>query len=388
MVEKVTADDTFEHPVAPPVPTTRERPGTGTPHTQEKQPGGGPTTEQRPTDGGGPQGEKKPTDNGGGPGQDKTDCDEIQRKINALLDALEAAHDSNLDHAKKATQAFRGRPSSKTYDGYGHWITSAKITEAVVEGENEAGKWLVDIALFAAGGWGGISAISKGSSIARSTQTGMSVMRIGESGAATMSRWHEVPAVASKLDKWLGTGIRGAKDATEVYGKIATKVLEKLGDAAAPYAGKGGSAAAKTIDKMNKEWWQGGVGFLESAIRGKVMDGLGNWMKEAASAADVERAKADYADFTAEGAAANADAAAAIGIEAAIKDLMKEAAEKNCTVPAIPNWSFFTFDLGQFGVGMFEGEKGPSLHSNDLEGTRSTSWDLFKPQSNPVSLPF
>ncbi len=288
-------------------------------------------------------------------------CAGIKERQDALLAQLQGLHAQNRDATQRALRAFFGDPASATADGYAHWFTQAAVTSAVVEANNALGKTLIDVALFAMGGWGGL----------------------GELGAPA--------SFVAKADKLFGTGLRGSTDAVDVLGKIAIKVLEKAGDAVAGYkAGKIGSTAAKTIDKWQdpKKWFQAPLSGLESVLRGSILDALGDWAKAGATSADLARATAAYADFYAAAMVANAAAAAALEVEQQLQALNAEARAKGCPEAAIPDYIFHTFDPAQFGEGASVGEGGPTMHSYAIESGQERDWDLFASVGSPGGLPF
>ena len=285
------------------------------------------------------------------------DCSELEAKINYLLGLLKAAHDSNVKHAKAAADAFWGDPNSPYYGGYMHWFSQAKVTEAVVDSQNAVGKALIDTALFAMGGWGGFG---------------------GKFGQAA--------------DALLGSGVRGAKTVGEVYYKIAQKIVGKIADEAlGGKAGTMGTAAWKTADKMNWEGksvepeklLQGSMSGLESILRGSIIDGIGNWMKEGAMSADLERAKTAYADFVTNANLANVDAAVGDQIKKDLEELMEEAKLQNCPTPQIPKYDYYTFDLQPFGMGAFKGQQAPVMRLQRAEGS-GPQWDMFGRNSSPL----
>jgi len=285
------------------------------------------------------------------------DCSELLAKINYLLGLLKAAHDSNAKHAKAAADAFWGDPSSPYYGGYKHWFTQAKVTEAVVDSQNAVGKALIDTALFAMGGWGGFG---------------------GKFGEAA--------------DVLLGSGVRGAKTVGEVYYKIAQKVVGKIADEAlGGKAGTMGTAAWKTADKMNWEGksvdpeklLQGSMSGLESILRGSIIDGIGNWMKEGAMSGDLERAKTAYADFVTNANLANVDTAVGEEIKKELEELMAEAKLQNCPTPQIPQYDYYTFDIQPFGTGAFKGQQAPTMRLQRTGGS-GPQWDMFERNSSPL----
>jgi hypothetical protein len=331
--------------------------------------GGGTTTGGGPTTGGGttPGGQPRTPGTMSGPGgpttQERPDpCKDLNEQADALLKQLEALHTQNREQTQRALRAFFGDPKSATASGYAHSFTQAKVTEAVVDSNNAVGKTLIDVGLFAIGGWQGL----------------------GELGA---------PAKFTKVaNKLFGSGIAGAESVAEAYGKIAVKVLEKAGDAAGYKAGKAGSSVAKTIEKLQSEhpekWIQGPLGFVESAVRGAVLDALGNWMKSGAMSGDLNAAQAAYADFFAAAVAANVSAAAGLQAHQDLQDLNAKLRAANCPEVPIPDHVFYTFKPTQFGEGAFRGQTGPGMHSHSLESGIDRDWDLFGSVNDTRSLPF
>lgn len=277
----------------------------------------------------------------------KKDCTELEKEMQYLLGMLEAICNSNHTHAKNALTAFGGDPNSKFAGGYAHWLQQAKVTQAVVRANNALGKTMIDVALFAVGGWGGL---------------------LGKESLA---------------GKYLGTGISGAKDAADAWGKVAMKIVEKVGDEAAGYkAGKIGSAIGKTLDHPD-EWYKGLGGVLESVIRGGIIDALGNWAEEGATSADLQRALNAYTEFTTNANLANLDAATYTKTMEKLKELMKQAELEGCPMPTIDKCPLHTFDLGKFGVGAFQGEKGPEMNRDSGDGSPTQHWDLFASHPGP-----
>lgn len=334
--------------------------------------GGGSTTGGRttsgglvdpmPQGGGGQLGGPKTTTRDGNP--QTTDggdpCKDLTDRAQALLKALQSAHDENRAAMQRALNAFFGPKSSKYNEGYAHSFSMAKITEAVVDAQNATGKALIDVALFAAGGWGGIA--GKGS-----TAAGI-----------------------------LGEGIAGAKSAADAWGKIGIKVASKVADAyIGDKAGTMGAGAYKFVDKAIGEHgedatkaFQGPAGAIESIVRGKIIDALGDWMKDGATSGDLSRAKAAYADFVAAAASANTTSGAADALKDQIDDINKQLRERNCPEVTIPYYVFYSFDILQFGQGMREGEKGPTMHAKDLVSGGDRTSDLFAKVKDTGSLPF
>lgn len=284
----------------------------------------------------------------------KDPCKDLTDKANELLKQLEALHQQNRDAMQRALRAFFGDPKSRTYGGYAHSLTSSKITEAVVDANNATGKTLIDVALFAAGGWGGIA--GKGSTAAN----------------------------------LLGEGIASSASAAEAWSKVALKVLSKAGDAMGGKAGTLGTTAAKTIDKWDdpNKWLQAPLGGVESLVRGAVIDALGNWMKKGAMNEDVARAQAAYAEFCGAAAVANTTASAAEQVHQQLKDVNAQLRAQGCPEVPIPDYVFYTFSLTQFGEGLFQGQTGPHMHSKAIESGVERDWDLFANTADPSGLPF
>jgi hypothetical protein len=111
-------------------------------------------------------------------------------------------------------------------------------------------------------------------------------------------------------------------------------------------------------------------------------------MKEGAMAGDLQRALDEYADYTAAAAFANSNAAAALVIEAEIKELVKEGKTLGAAIDPIPDHSFYTFTLGKFGEGAFRGEGGPTMTMHTLTSGAHDRWDLFATVKDQGSLPF
>lgn len=309
--------------------------------------------------GGGKPGGPQTTDGGGGPQTvDRGDpCKDLTEKAQQLLKALQSAHDENRAAMQRGLGAFFGPKSSQYNEGYAHYLSMAKITEAVVDANNATGKALIDVALFAAGGWGGIA---------------------GEGSAAAGI---------------FGRGIQGAKSAADAWGKIGIKVASKVADSyIGDKAGTMGAAAKKFYDGATgddpSKAFQGPAGAIESIVRGQIIDALGNWMKDGATSGDLSRAQAAYADFVAAAAVANTTEGAAHGLKDQLDDINKQLRERSCPEVAIPDYVFYTFDLTQFGNGMFRGEKGPTMHAKNLVSGGDRTTDLFAKVNDTGSLPF
>ncbi len=341
--------------------------GGGVPRTQERPHGGVPPTTGRPlvdpTGGGTPP----PTQPGGGVPQTqerKDPCKDLTAKAQELLQQLQSAHDANRAAMQRALNAFYGARSNPNNDGYAHWLSSSEITKAVVDANNATGKMLIDVALFAAGGWGGIA---------------------GEGSAAA---------------DIFGTGLSGAKSAADAWGKIGIKVAGKVADAyIGDKAGTLGSAAYKSIDKAIGDHgddatkvFQGPAGAIESIVRGKVLDALGDWMKDGATSGDLSRAQAAYADFCAAAAVCNTTEGAGRSLKQQIDDVNGQLRAQNCPEVTIPDYVFYTFDITQFGTGMYEGQAGPTMHAKNLVSGGDRATDLFAQaadvQSGKDRLPF
>ncbi|MSQ37295.1 MAG: hypothetical protein EXR61_03140 [Chloroflexi bacterium] len=146
----------------------------------------------------GPNGQAHgPGTTGGGNGAPHTlesPCNELCERAERLLQQLEGLHAQNRYQTQRALRAFYGDPRSKAAGGYAHWFTQAKVTEAVVDANNAVGKTLIDVGLFALGGWGGIGKMASAA---------------GKVG---------------KLEKVFGTGLAGAESVLDAYGKVALKV--------------------------------------------------------------------------------------------------------------------------------------------------------------------
>lgn len=336
--------------------------------------GGGPTTtggsttsgglvDPMPQGGGGggrPGGPQIAT--GGGPQTvERGDpCKDLTDKAQELLKALQSAHDENRAAMQRALNGFYGPKSSEYNEGYAHYLSMAKITEAVVDANNATGKALIDVALFAAGGWGGLA--GKGS-----TTAGL-----------------------------FGEGLAGAKTTADAWGKIGIKVAGKIADAyIGDKAGTMGSGAYKFIEKATgpeghdaTKAFQGPAGAIESIVRGAVIDALGNWMKDGATSGDLSRAQAAYADFVAGAAVANTTSGAADDLKKQLDDLNTQLRERKCPEVAIPDYVFYTFDLTEFGNGMFRGQKGPTMHAKNLVSGGDRTTDLFAKVNDTGSLPF
>lgn len=292
----------------------------------------------------------------------KDPCAGLKAQAEALLQQLEGLHTQNREQTQRALRAFFGDPANTLADGYAHWFTQAKVTEAVVDASNATAKTLIDVALFALGGWGAI---------------GKATSAVGK---------------ASKLEKMFGTGLAGAESALDAYGKIALKVTEKVVDEyVGGKAGKAGSTLYKTIDKLEskpEKWFQPSLGVIESIVRSSIIDALGNWMKAGAMSGDLGRAATAYADFFAAAMAANVSAAAAAQIHQQIQDLNTQLRAIPCPEVSIPDYVFYTFGTAQFGQGAFRGQAGPTMHSHSLESGNDRDWDLFANVADTRGLPF
>ena len=353
---------------------------TGGGSTTGPGPGGDPPP--RSTGGGGPRTEERPDP-----------CRELNERAQELSKQLEGLHDVNREQTQRALRAFFGDPSSKLAGGYAHWFQQAKVTEAVVDANNAVGKTLIDVALFAMGGWGGISKIAGASKWVK--------------GASGLSQVDETAKWAKTANKLFGSGLLGANDWVEVAGKVGIKVLEKAGDQislnplAAPLGvdlgehgfkvGKLGTTVGKTIAAWDdpKKWFQAPLSGLESVIRGEILSALGGWMKKGAMAGDLGRAATAYADFFAAAMAANASAAAAAEVHRQLEELNAEAQAKGCPEVPVPDYTFYTFAPTQFGEGAFKGQAGPTMHARSLESGFERDWDLFAQGSaDQRGLPF
>lgn len=287
-------------------------------------------------------------------------CKESTAEAQALLEQLRSAREENRAAMQRALNAFFGPKASQYNEGYANAITSSKITEAVVKANNETGKVLIDVALFAAGGWGGIA--GKGSSAA---------------GV-------------------FGEGLAGAKTVGDAWGKVGIKVAGKVADAfIGDKAGTAGSATYKFVEKAVGEHgydaskaFQGPAGAIESIVRDKIIGALGDWMKDGAMAGDVARARDAYADFVAAAAVANTTEGAARELKRQIDEINARLRARNCPEVSIPDHVFYTFDLTQFGEGMFEGQKGPTMHAKNIASGTDRTTDLFAKVKDSGSLPF
>jgi hypothetical protein len=336
--------------------------GTGGGATTGGSTAGGGLVDPMPQGGGGGKPGGPQTATGGGPQTvERGDpCKDLTDKAQELLKALQSAHDENRAAMQRALSAFFGPKSSEYNEGYAHSLSMAKITEAVVDANNATGKALIDVALFAAGGWGGLA--GKGS-----TAAGI-----------------------------LGEGLAGAKTAAEAWGKVGVKVASKVADAyIGNKAGTMGAGTYKFLEKAMGEQgadagkaFQGPAGAIESIVRGAIIDALGNWMKDGATSGDLSRAQAAYADFVAGAAVANTTAAAADDLKKQIDDLNEQLRARNCPEVTIPDYVFYTFDLTQFGNGMFRSEKGPQMHAKNLVSGGDRTTDLFAKVNDVGSLPF
>ena len=345
---------------------TQEKPAGLVPGTQEKPKGGGvpPTVDK-----GGGGGTPPPGQTDGGSGtpqtQEKKDpCKELTEKAQQLLQSLQSAHDANRAAMQRALSAFFGPRKSNVNQGYASSLASSEITKAVVDANNATGKMLIDVALFAAGGWGGIA---------------------GEGSAAAGI---------------FGEGLAGAKSVGDAWGKIGIKVAGKVADAyIGDKAGTMGAGAYKAIDKAIGDHgddatkvFQGPAGAIESIVRGKILDALGDWMKDGATSGDISRAQAAYADFCAAAAVCNTTEGAARDLKKQIDDINAQLRAAGCPEVTIPDYVFYTFDITQFGTGMFGGQKGPTMHAKNLVSGGDRPTDLFTQvnnvRTNSDSLPF
>jgi len=358
-------------------------------------PGGGTTGGGTTGGGAGPGGLSTTPSGGGGsvptqtrpPGTPATAsdadlCSEIRKKQAALLEELDGVARANRSAVERAMTSFFGTSATKYADGYAHWYTQAHITEALVDGENAVGKELIDAALFAVGGWGGLGELG----LAGDTAAYAKYFGVAAEEATGVAK------AAETATHLLGKGIAGTKDAAEAYGKIAVKVAEKVGDNLAGYkAGKAGSSLAKSIEKAHgehpDEWVQGPFGLLESVARGKLIDALGDWMKTGAAEGDLGRAKQAYVDFAAAAQTANVAAATAHGLKAQLDALNAEARQRGCPEVAIPDYQIYTVDPAVFGAGPSVKEKGPTMTREKLSDGTTTTFDLFGSVGDPSSLP-
>src|SRR5438876_471747 len=81
-----------------------------------------------------------PVGAGGPTTQERKDpCTELTEQAQSLLAQLEGLHAQNREAMQRALRAFYGAKSGKLADGYAHWATQAKITEAVVDSNNAVG---------------------------------------------------------------------------------------------------------------------------------------------------------------------------------------------------------------------------------------------------------
>lgn len=275
-----------------------------------------------PKTGGGPS---------GGPGGDAAgggdDCADLEFKMRDLKEALENLRKENESWADKAADSFYGN------EGYRDTVQKAGITAAVVDSNNAVGKTMIDAALFAAGGYGGIA-------------------KAGGMSTAT-------------AEAWFGGGIYGSKDATAAIQGIGAFLGQQTG-AKVPGA---------------KEVAGGSMTGMADAAKNAVIDGLSQWMKDGATSPGIEAAKKGYADFVGKATATNAAAAGAADIKKQMDELAKQAKAKNCPpeIYAIPNTGFKTFDMAPFGQGPHIGQAGPNMRTTNLDGTpRFPPSDLFQ----------
>ncbi|MBM4420795.1 MAG: hypothetical protein FJ034_04275 [Chloroflexi bacterium] len=174
------------------------------------------------------------------------------------------------------------------------------------------------------------------------------------------------------------------------------KVASKVGDAyIGDKAGTMGGAAFKFVEKaVGKDGYdatkpfQGPAGAIESIVRGQIIDALGNWMKEGAMSGDLGRAKVAYADFVGAAAAANTTAAAAQSIKEQIDAINAQLRAQGCPEVSIPDYAFYSFDILNFGEGMFRGQAGPTMHTKYLVSGGDRTTDLFASANDTGSLPF
>ena len=337
----------------------QDGPGTTPGGTPGPTPGSGPGTTGGPT-------KPDPTTPGQTDGPPKTQakddpCGDLKARADDLLAQLEALHQQNRAYRQKALSAFFGPRGGTTADGYAHWLTQSKVTEAVVDSNNAVGKNIIDVAMFAIGGWGGLGEVGAPQGFAKAAQAAY------------------------------GGGLPGSRSYLDLFGKLGLKVLEKAGDEALGYkAGKMSSGVIKTVTKLEDPaaWFQGINGTIESIGRGAIIDALGDWMKKGATSGDLERAKEAFADFAAAALVANTTAASALQLVLKLQDLIEEARAKGCPEPVIPDDVFYTFDLAQLGVGAFQGQAGPTMHSHSIMSGVDRTWDLFASVSDTSSLPF
>jgi len=284
---------------------------------------------------------------GGGGGQQVDDCAQIEFKMRELSEALEALRKQNQQFADKAVDVFYGD------EGYRDKVQKAKVTEAVVDSNNKVGENLIDIALFAAGGYGGLGGGTAGG-----------VAKVG--GA-----WTEVKATASAGEALFGKGIYGSKDASAAIQGVGSFLGGLTG------ADLGGTAV------------EGGplTGMADKA-KNAVLTGLKDWMKEGATAPGIEAAQKAYADFVGAATAANAAAAGANEVKKQLDELARQAQAKGCPpLPAVPDPYVKTFDLVPFGKGAERNQGGPTLHNQTLSGDSHYATDMFKAGSKE-NLPF
>lgn len=304
---------------------------TGTPPVAGSGTGGGVS---QPGDGGGGGGGRpKPGGGGGGAGDGGgggRDCADIEFEMRRLREALEALRGKNQELADKTDAAFKA---------YKDAIQALKITEAVVDSNNAVGKTLIQTALFAAGGIGGIA---KG---------------MGMSGE-----------MATQM---FGGGIYGSKDAASAVQGIGAFLGKQFG-AEVPGA---------------KEIAGGQLSGMADAAKNAVLNGLGDWMKDGATQGERDAAKERYADFVGQATALNAAAAGMADLKRQLDALAAEAKAKNCPTEdfEVPNPFVRTVELAPIGQGAIQGEKGPNWHRQDLDGSNHSITDMFK--NGPAKLP-
>lgn len=278
--------------------------------------------------GGGGGGTPPKTGGGGGVGDSGSgggaaDCADIEFKMRPLKEELEALRQKNQELADQTANAFQR---------YSDAIKAAKITEAVVDSNNAVGKALIETALFAAGGYGGI---------AKSLGVG------GET--------------ATQL---FGSGIYGSKDAASAIQGIGAFVSKQAG-----------------VDVPNaKEVAGGALSGMADAAKNAVLDGIANWMKDGALSAEQAAAKDQYADFVGKATATNAAAAGMADLKRQLDALAAEAKAKNCPpeISDVPNPLVRTIEIAPYGQGAITGEKGPNWHRQQLDGNNHSITDMFK----------
>ena len=292
---------TTQGPGLPPDPFPPGGGGGGSPGTRQRDPGGG----------------------GSGEGQRVSDCADLEARNKELIAALDALRQKNQQFADKAVDDFYRN------EGYRDTVQKTMVTEAVVDSNNKVGKGLIDIALFAAGGYGGVGQALGGS-------------------AATM-------------EGMFGAGIYGSKDAGAAIQGIGA-FLGKL---------TGTEIGGKEVEG-------GPLGGMADKAKNAVLDGIGDWMKEGATAPGIEAAKQAYAAFVGDATAANAAAAGALDVKRQLDDVVAQAQAKNCPLPPVPNPILRTFALTPFGQGAERGRSGPTLHTQTLSGDSHLATDMFQ----------